>query len=143
MNSLIERLEEVYRKTPDLSPSVRSIVVEILPWISGAAGILLLLSGTIDLLYNNVSSNISSGMGGDLAFLFLSPVLNIFLGALFLSAFMPLRKKQKRGWMLLFLVELLFIISPILSLHLGSIILNLVLATIGFYFLFQVKPAYK
>ena len=140
MNSLIQRLERLYSGAPKLSSSVREIVVEALPWLSLGGGLLLVLMAAIDL---TSSPFVSILQGPVLAYLMLSAALSLISGVLLLSSFLPLRKKEKRGWMLLFLVEILFIISPVLSLNLGNILMNLVLALIGFYFLFQVRPAYK
>ncbi len=140
MNSLINTLSDFYKRFPNLSSSVREIIVEIMPWIAGASGLLLVLMAAIDL---TSSPFVSILQGPVLAYLMLSAVLTLISGVLLLSSFPPLRKKQKRGWMLLFFVEILFIVSPVLSFNLGNIILNLILAGVGFYFLFQVRSAYK
>ena len=140
MNSLISYLSDFYSKFPKLSSSLRGTVVEVMPWVAGVAGLLLVLMAAIDL---TSSPFVSILAGPVLAYLMLSAVLSLISGVLLLSSFPPLRKKQKKGWMLLFLVELLFILSPVLSFNLGSIILNLILAGVGFYFLFQVRHAYK
>ncbi|KKR76293.1 MAG: hypothetical protein UU21_C0013G0012 [Candidatus Levybacteria bacterium GW2011_GWA2_40_8] len=140
MNSLISYLSDFYSKFPKLSSSVRGIVVDVMPWVALIAGFLLVIMAAIDL---TSSPFVSILAGPVLAYLMLSAVLSLISGVLLLSSFLPLRKKQKKGWMLLFLVELLFILSPVLSFNLGNIILNLILAGIGFYLLFQVRHAYK
>ncbi len=140
MNSLISYLSDFYSKFPKLSSSVRGMVVDVMPWVALIAGFLLVIMAAIDL---TSSPFVSILAGPVLAYLMLSAVLSLISGVLLLSSFLPLRKKQKKGWMLLFLVELLFILSPVLSFNLGNIILNLILAGIGFYLLFQVRHAYK
>ena len=140
MNSLISYLSDFYSKFPKLSSSVRGIVVDVMPWVALIAGFLLVIMAAIDL---TSSPFVSILAGPVLAYLMLSAVLSLISGVLLLSSFLPLRKKQKKGWMLLFLVELLFILSPVLSFNLGNIILNLILAGVGFYLLFQVRHAYK
>jgi len=140
MNLLIDWLSGLYDKTPRLSPSAREIVVEAMPWVSLVAGFLLVVMAVIDL---TSSPFVSILAGPILLYLMLSAVLSLISGILLLSAFLPLRKKQKRGWMLLFLVQVLFVISPILSFNVGNIFLNLVLAGVVSYFLFQVKSSYK
>jgi len=140
MNSLISYLSDFYSKFPKLSSSVRGMVVDVMPWVALIAGFLLVIMAAIDL---TSSPFVSILAGPVLAYLMLSAVLSLISGVLLLSSFLPLRKKQKKGWMLLFLVELLFILSPVLSFNLGNIILNLILAGVGFYLLFQVRHAYK
>ena len=140
MNSLISYLSDFYSKFPKLSSSVRGIVVDVMPWVALIAGFLLVIMAAIDL---TSSPFVSILAGPVLAYLMLSAVLSLISGVLLLSSFLPLRKKQKKGWMLLFLVELLFILSPVLSFNLVNIILNLILAGVVFYLLFQVRHAYK
>ena len=102
MNSLISYLSDFYSKFPKLSSSVRGIVVDVMPWVALIAGFLLVIMAAIDL---TSSPFVSILAGPVLAYLMLSAVLSLISGVLLLSSFLPLRKKQKRGWMLLFLVQ--------------------------------------
>jgi hypothetical protein len=73
-----------------------------------------------------------------------STIVMVISGILLFMAFNPLRERSHRGWMLLFWSDMLSVATFVLTLvsnggWLGSVIGMI----IGFYLLFQIRPAYN
>ena len=140
MDSIIAKLENLYRKTPSLPSSAREALVGIVPWLALIGGVILVWMAIIDL---TSSPFVAILQGQVLAYLMLTAVLNLASGIFLLAAFSPLRKRSRRGWKLLFFVQMIFLLGALLSLNMGTIVFNLVFVAILLYPLFQMKPYYK
>jgi hypothetical protein len=138
-------LENLYEKAPALPSNVKEIIVTITPWISLIFGVLMVLSGVGGLGILTALSPFTAMYGGVgySAFSILYAVVVIAQGVLMVLAFSPLKNRKLRGWNLLFWSEILAVVSSIVTVSVGSIIWALVVAAIGFYFLFQIKSYYK
>ena len=67
----------------------------------------------------------------------------VVVGILYFVAFPSLRARKVRGWNLMFYGVILYIVSSIVKLSIGDVVMSLIGALIGYYFLYQVKSYYK
>lgn len=82
-------------------------------------------------------------LGGGVAALgstFLAAIFSGIIGVLYLMAYSGLKARKLSGWNMLFYVQTLYIISDLVSVRIASAVLS---AVVGYYFLFQIRAAYK
>lgn len=159
---LEDKLAGVFKDFPALPKNAKDIMVKYWPVVAVVFGLVQLWAAYAlwDLLdnYNKVSDFVDSfaqyyptadiGMSSyDKFTIYLSIAVVLFSGVLMLLAASPLSKKLKKGWDLLFLaivVQLIYSVITIFAFSggVGSFIGNLIGATIGFYFLFQIRDYY-
>ncbi len=139
VTDLIKTLEDLFAKAPNLPTNIREIIVKITPWLALIFGILGVLAGLGALGL----SPVAMVAGVDTSFMLLiAGILAIISSVLLLMAFSKVKVLKAEGWRLLFLSEVVSIISSLLSgpnAWVGAIIGGL----IGFYFLYQIKSYYK
>ena len=150
MNALVEPLEKLYAQAPALPVAWRETLVKITPWLALIFGVLALASGLLGVLGAGALTAVAplaGTNGGILAIWVWVAVAVLFVqGVLLLLAYPSLKKKALKGWNLLFIIELVWLVSrviDILSFNLIGIISALIGTAIGLYILFQIKSYYK
>lgn len=132
-------------------------IVQYGPWITLVLGILLLLaviptlmlalslSGAA-MMYSTYYAPGVVGLGA--AFFIALVVLAVQLVIMFVSIPM-LMKRQRKGWQLVFYANVVSLAYTVINsfsyggLALGTLLMGLISATLGFYVLFQIRSYYK
>ena len=126
------------KKAPFQIPDAgRELIVKFGPWITVVLLILLLPLLLVALGLGAVFMPFG-GVGYAAGFGFLTIVVIIEIGLL-IAALPGLFARKMSGWTLLFYSQLVGIVHSLLS---GNIIGGLLMALIGLYILFQVRPLY-
>ena len=127
------------KKAPFQIPDAgRELIVKFGPWITVVLLILLLPLLLVALGLGAVFMPFG-GVGYAAGFGFLTIVVIIEIGLL-IAALPGLFARKMSGWTLLFYSQLVGIVHSLLS---GNIIGGLLMALIGLYILFQVRPLYR
>lgn len=134
-------LEDLFAKAPALPASGREIIVSIAPWIALVFGVLLVLAsvGGLGVFTALAPFAVYAGVG-NATFLVVASLLGIVQGAVMVLAFSPLKSRKLTGWNLWFWVEVLSVVSSVVSFNFVGAVIS---ALIGFYLLFQVRSYYK
>jgi len=132
----------IFKNFPAFPDNVKEILVQIVPW---CALIIAVLGGFAFLGLIGVGSAVSAaGIGIDSYGSAWQMWVNIIaLGVMAIMAvlaFSPLRNRQKKGWNFLYYIELVSVVSSIISL---SIVSGIIGFLIGFWVLFQIKEKYN
>jgi hypothetical protein len=133
--------EYLVKKAPGLPKEVKEFVVKFGPWISLAAGIMLLpailaLFG-VGVLFSPAVVMFGGRFGLSLV---LGILLTLLQMGLQFAAIPGLLKREMRGWKLAYYAVLAGAVYSLVHLS----ILNLIIGTgIGLYFLYQIKSYYK
>ena len=142
---LVGTIEPLFAKAPALPANARDILVKIMPWIAlifGILGVLGAISG-LGLLTATSPMAVLGGAEGVSAYGtgFLASIIWLISSVLMLMAYPGLKKRQYKGWNLLFYSEVVSLVGAIVSIT--SIVGGIIGALIGFYLLFQIKSHYK
>lgn len=147
MNELIQPivkpLENLYAKAPVLPAGGREFLVTIAPWFSLIFGVLSLIGALSAFGLGATYSPVLAAAGASPLFLMVIGVVGFLQGVLMILAFPSLRKKSIKGWNLLFLSEILSLVSSVVSLNVVSVVWAVVITAIILYLLFQIKPSYR
>lgn len=163
VKKLETKLADVYKGAPALPKKAKDAIVEYWPYVVLVLGVLQLLAawalwglidkyGEVETFVNTLSAYYGGGTVGlsssDKMIIYVGIGLLVVEAVLMLMAFSPLKNRQRRGWELLFLVSLLQVVYAVVNIFMynygvGSFIMNLIGAAIGFYFLFQIRDYYK
>lgn len=136
---VINLLEVFYLKLPKLNIELRNFIVKILPILALVFGFLITFASIMDIIGTPFISVFGTQRSASvIQKLMLVSVLGIFSGILMLFSFRTLRKKEMRGWKLLFWSQLLWSISALIILS-----PSFILGFIFMYPLFQVKAIYR
>ena len=149
----VKKLEEMvaiwYKNVPHLPATGQKWLSDNIWWLTliavilGAIGAfqLLLASLAVGGLAYSVYGVVLSGIA--LTSLAISMALALVCLVLSAMAISPLRAMQRRGWLLLFIVLLISVLSDIVSLVLSwnifGFIFDLLFAAVGGYFLFEIR----
>lgn len=142
----VKPLEDIFKNLPHLPKGLVDFLVSITPWLAGLAGILSILGGLSSVSgQQRVNRFMSNLIGISNTYWLLSGIISIIVGVLLLLAFSHLRNKKIEGWMLLFWADILGVIHSVLAIvYLNSSLVGTIISVlIGFYILFEIKPAYK
>lgn len=161
-NSLEKTLADAFKNAPRLPEKGRKTLVEWLPWLNLALGVLTLWAAYT--LYHwasaanalvNYANSLSQAYGGPTVStsnwsvtVWLGLLVLAVEGVLFIAAFPGTRAHQKSGWNLLFYALLLNAAYGVVSLFtnyggVGSLLGYLIATIIGLYFLFEIRGSYK
>ncbi len=142
--SIVETMDEFFKKAPAIPANGREAIVKITPWIALIFGVLGVLGavGGLGLLtvlsplavFGGVQGVSSYGAGFIAALIWL--VASVFL----LAAYPGTKAKKLSGWNMLFWSQVIHLVGSLVVL---SIVSGLIGALIGFYLLFQIKSYYK
>ncbi len=135
---IIGWLEKIYSKLPSLSSELKTFVIRIIPFFTIVFGVLITLASVMDFLGSAVISSFTLGGPQILQQLLVRSVLGIAQGIIMIFAYPPLKAHQQRGWRLLILSQIIWIIAAAISFN-PSIILGFLIL----YPLFQIKNYYK
>lgn len=162
LNRLEDSLANIFKSTPKLSDGARDSFVRILPVVSLVIGVLSLLAAHslwkwahVANAYADYANSVSQAFGGGTVVsnrltsgIWLSLIVLVASGVLYLWAYPALQKRRKAGWNLVLYGLLLNFIYGLLVLFTdygggGSFIGTLIGTIIGLWLLFQVRPKYK
>lgn len=138
VSGVVVSMEDFFKKAPALPVGVKDFLVRIAPYVVVLGGIFGILGGLSN-LFMPQSTFAPVVIGNSLTFK-LSALLNIAASALMLVAYPKIKVRKVAGWMLLFWVEVINLVSVIV---LGGVIPAIISGLIGFYILFQIKSYYK
>jgi hypothetical protein len=145
LNDLAKLLDKYYLKLPAFPKDVKDFIVSVSPWLALIFGVLAILSGVSAFGTVSVLSPFAT-LAGVHAFGFIAIISTVILliqGVIELLAFSPLKSRKVKGWNLLYYSLVLSVVSPVISLEIYSILSSIILALIGYYFLYQIKSYYK
>ncbi len=135
---VINLFETFYAKLPNIGTELRYFIVRILPIIALVFGALITFASVMDIVGTPFLNLFSTQGTGVFQKLMIVNVIGVLEGLLMLFAFRHLRKKNKRGWNLLFWSQILWVISALITLS-----PSFILGFLFLYPLFQVKDSYK
>lgn len=139
----VAKVEDLFKSLPHLPAGIVEFFVKIAPWLALIGAVLSLLAGPI-LGLLSVFSLLTLNPLIVLSVL-LAAVISIVTAVMLFMAFNPLKNREYKGWLLIFWSDVLSAIMMIFDVivnrgaGLGSIVFTL----IGFYILFEMKPAYS
>lgn len=141
LNKLIVPMEGAFASLPALPKGFKDFIVMVAPWLSLIFGALGLLGSLAALgVVTFLSPAVMMGQGiGVTAGLTLSVILALASSALILASVPSLFSRKIMGWSLIFLSEVVSVISSVVVFSVVGILFSLV----GFYILFQIKSYYK
>ncbi len=141
VNSIITSMGQLYAKLPSLPKNVNDFIVVVVPWLALIFGILRVLGSLSAFGVSVVASPLVALGGGFNAAtgLIVATLIGLVASVLEIIAFPGLLNRKMSGWVFLFWVEILGILSAVITLSGFGVIM----ALIWFYFLFQIKPYYK
>jgi hypothetical protein len=151
MKQLEKPLDDAFKSLPQLPENARKGLAAALPWLTLIGAVLSLLSVAnlynAAMLLNGVYSTFGYPLaGGVVTTLWLGIAILVAQAVLFFVAFPALRQYKKSGWNLLFWVAIVSVLYGVIMnlfngyFDLGQLIVSLLGAAIGLYFLFQVRP---
>ncbi len=145
----ISRLEEVFSSLPKLPQNFIDFLVRVLPWLVALGGILSALS-VISSLRLALGMTPNQELWNEIVKI--SPIYYyigaaVQAGAAFLAylAFNPLKEQKLEGWIYVFWTSILSLVSTAAAIIFasGSIVWSIFWVLVGWYLLFQIKPAYN
>ena len=130
----------IFTNFPAFPDNIKEILVKIAPY----GAILAAVFGVIGLLTVFGLGSIAAGIGalnygGSGVLYYISMAVLAVMVFLYATAIKPLMNREKKGWDNLYYVEILSLITNLLSFSIVGFILSFV---IGFWVLFQVKDKY-
>lgn len=145
MSKLERWLEPMFARLPHFPPSARETLVSVAPWfalIFGVLGLAALFSiGAFASLFSPLIL-LAGGFAGILVFV--NILLGLIAAVLQVLAFKPLQDHRKSGWNFLFYGSVLSMLSGILGvLFMQNGIGGVLGPLIGFWILFEIRPAYR
>ncbi len=139
--NVVAKGENLFKNLPHLPVGVVEFFVKIAPYLALFSAVLGLIFGPI------------VGLVGLLSVITLNPfiMLSILGGAvlmfvnvaMMLYAYKPLQNREYKGWLLLFWSEVLTAVTTVLSVLGNGSIASVIWLIIGFYVLYEIKPAYN
>ncbi len=138
ISGVVASMEEFFKKAPALPVGVKDFIVKVAPYLVVLGGIFGILGGLSN-LFMPQSTFVPVVLGNSWAFK-LSALLNIVASVLMVVAFPKLKARKAEGWLLLFWIEMINLLSILVF---GGIISAVIGGLIGFYLLFQVKSYYR
>lgn len=137
---LEKEMRDLFAKFPAFPESLIDILVTLAPWLT-LLGAILGIVGMLSLLGLGAAYVGAIGVTayGSTWQFYLGIIGGAIAAVLYLMAFTPLRKQQKKGWDLLYYAFLLNLLITLLQFHIVSLILGFL---IGGWILFQVRPKY-
>ncbi len=146
---VIAKVGDPFKGLPHLPQYLIEFFVKITPWGVGLAAFFSLIGAFTNLRFglgmNPISKIMNLYVGVNPAYFLLTAVLQLALAALAFKAFALLRNKKIEGWIYLFWSNAIAVLEGLIGLVFlgGSGISLLFGALIGYYLLFEIKPAYE
>lgn len=150
-----DKLAGIFKGAPKLQGNTKESLVKIWPWLALVGAILQALAvltiwrwaHNINDYYRDIGVNV---VGNRLTFwIWVSIVVLAAEAVLLFMAFPKLRRREKSGWDLLFLVGLINVLYAVVSLFsdygsgIFSLVWNVFVAAVLFWLLFAVREKYK
>lgn len=163
LQSLENTIGGWYKGAPKMSDSSKETLAKIWPWLALIGGILQALAALNMFWWANKANDVYdaanqfyNSIGVDVGlesrftiWLWLSVAFIAVEAVLLLMAYPKLKRREKSGWDLLFLVALLNVAYAIISLFsdyyggFGALIFNLLISAVVFWLLFSSREKYK
>lgn len=140
IESAVKSLEDIFKKFPPLPEGARDTLFKIAPWLAlifGILGLLAALGGLGLLTAFAPFAVIGATKGYGLAYV--SAIGLAISSVMMLIAYPGLKAGKIGGWNMLFYSEIVNIVASVVGVSVGSVIM----ATIAFYLLFQIKSKYR
>lgn len=144
--SFVDKIGDVFKTLPHLPDGVVEFFVKVAPWLAIISAVLSLLAGPVIGLLGTLGSVLTLNpvlMIGTLG----TAALMIINAVLMFMAFKPLQNREKKGWVLMFWAEVLGLVASVIgvvfTVNGGSVITNVIITLLSFYFLFEMRPKYK
>lgn len=147
--ALISKIEEPFKGLPHLPQSLIDFFVSITPWAVGLGAFFSTTGAITNLRFgldmNPMSKIVNFYTGVNPLYFFLTAALQLIMALIAFKAFNLLRAKKLEGWIYIFWSNAVALLSSALSfIFLGGSGMGLLIGTlIGYYFLFEIKPAYE
>ncbi|MFH1561401.1 MAG: hypothetical protein ABID04_02365 [Patescibacteria group bacterium] len=145
VKKVIDELEKLFSKLPHLPKGLVNFLVSVLPWLALLGG-LFSVAGSLSLIAgNHMAQFVTSWSGINPVYFRVAGVFQLLTGVLLFLAFKPLKSKDFAGWMYLFWVMVLGLVSSVTGFlfSAGSVVSLVIGLAIQLYFLFELKPEYK
>lgn len=163
VNALENGLDDIFgKKAPQMPDGGKKFFVQWLPVITLAGAILSIIAAWllwsavhVTNGYVNLANELSKAYGtGETVstsyltfWVWIALAFIIAEAVLYFMAYNPLKAKAKRGWDLLFYASLVSVVYSVVTLFIhgrgvGSMIGGLIGTAIGWWILFQIRPAY-
>lgn len=159
-----KQIGSFFQGVPSLPKQSKDALVKAWPWIALVFGVLQVVAAywlyratqVVD-AFNNLANSLSQYYTGtgvgltamDKTIMYLGVILLLVDGVILLMAYPALKRRERRGWDLLFLGALINLAYAVVSAFMDtarggadSLIFGLISSAIGFYLLFQVRDAY-
>ena len=156
------KLAGLYKGAPKLSDSSKETLVKIWPWLALIGGVLQLLAAWWLYSWAKAANDVTDGIGDFYrsigvdnpivdrwtVWLWIGLVVLLIEGVLLLIAYPKLKRRERAGWDLLFLVGLFNVAYAVVSMFVegrggfGSLIWNLIVSAVVFWLLFAVRDKY-
>ena len=163
LQSLEKTIGGWYKNAPKMSDASKETLVKIWPWLALIGGVLYLLSAINLFRWANMANDINSelnefyrAIGASnvvesrfTMWIWLALAFIVVEGILLLVAYPKLKKREKKGWDLIFLVALLNVVYAVITLFMGyyggffSLLWNLLITAVVFWLLFSTREKYK
>jgi hypothetical protein len=155
MRQLEQPLDDAFKKLPQLPEESRRGLVAALPWLALVGAVFACFSAAHQY---NVATTVNDAFSvfgyvstavGYVIINWIGLLLLLAEAVLFLVAFPTLRVYKESGWRLLFWAMLISIFYGVImnvfngTIDLAQLIVSLLGAAIGLYFLFQVRPYFS
>lgn len=139
--NLVVSLEKAYDKFPPLPVNFKELIVAVAPWLTLVFGVLGLFGSLAAFGVSGLISPliILGGGVGTAGGMILASVFGLISSVFLVVSFPGLLNRKLSGWNFVFWAEVVSVLSSVILFSLGGILV----ALIGFYFLFQVKEYYK
>lgn len=136
---IINFLDSLYSRLPHFSLEIRHFIVMLLPFLTIFFGVLITFASFMDILGTPFLSVFGTDEGaGVFRKLMFVNIIGIAQGLFMIFAFRALKRKARKGWILIFWSQILWIISALITFS-PSFLLGFVFL----YPLFQVRDSYR
>lgn len=162
VHAIENKLADLFKDLPALPKNAKKTIVEYWPYVVLVVGVLQLAAAwslwrfydRADDLANGVNAfvsaytNVTVGFSAfDKAVIYTALAVLVAQAVVLLMSYAPLKARQRKGWDLLFIVALIQVVYAVISTFIdgrgvGSLVMGLIGAAIGFYFLFQIREFY-
>lgn len=157
MDALETKLDELFVKKMSLKlpEAGKKFLVDALPWLALIGAVLSILGGlgvlTFLMTYGQMVNQTAAlyGYTGGSSVILMSWLSLLAMAAqaiISIMAFGPLRRHEKRGWNLIYWLDLFSIAMAVVTVFISGNVMGLVMsllgAAVGLYLLFQIRSAY-
>lgn len=137
-----ETLEKWFKSLPPLPADFVNSIYKVTPILSLIFGVLGVVLSLISLSVFSTTASVMSATNGApfIGFAIIVSTLGwLAASVMMLLAYTPLKAGKISGWNMLFWSQMVSMVTAFVGISLGTILM----ASVGFYILFQLKPKFK